>query len=459
MLLVIGKEHLGWWVIYPENSAIQLQRKADYQNNLRAKYITCVMHTEKGDVVTGDSNGTVYVWGYGCNLVTNLIKHAHDCPLLSLLLVRGTLLTAGRDGVIHGWRWGKNMDHMATLMVPAIEGGVRTILLHGNQLLLGTTANSIMSAALAGAALRNPLSGVRVDKEYVTQGHSDDVQGICTIYDSPKAGHIVTAGWDGSVCAYDTDKRKPVWKWNFKDVRISCIDINKDATLLATGSSDGQVGQFSIQEDIQDGIFLTEICSVSVGINQLTTVKLSPDGLRIVAGDVKGGLHIVAQAETEEDGLQWQLVATCKGHKGSVTGLDWSETKHKNTFIVRSSSSSTELCFWHGETCTRHDNDMLLRNMQWTSNQCKLGFFISGIWHSKQAQDADITAVDVNPKKTVVAMGDSHGYISMFRYPCTKKGVYCHVDKTPHACVHDLRFTSTRMLTVGDLGVVQWHAT
>jgi len=47
----------------------------------------------------------------------------------------------------------------------------------------------------------------------------------------------------------------------------------------------------------------------------------------------------------------------------------------------------------------------------------------SGIWHSKQAQDADITAVDVNPKKTVVAMGDSHGYISMFRYPCTKKGV------------------------------------
>ena len=273
--------------------------------------------------------------------------------------------------------------------MPAIEGGVRTILLHGNQLLLGTTANSIMSAALAGAALRNPLSGVRVDKEYVTQvglstrqrpsllcacvrvvrcalcvvrcalcvvrcalcvvrcalcvvrcalcvvrcalcvvrcalcvvrcavcvvrcalcgvrcavcvarcavrgarcavrgarcavrgarcavrgvrcavrgacacviilperlieeshlssffsgidqatwlssqspslpssfrlfqGHSDDVQGICTIYDSPKAGHIVTAGWDGSVCAYDTDKRKPVWKWNFKVTRM-----------------------------------------------------------------------------------------------------------------------------------------------------------------------------------------------------------------------------------------------
>ena len=39
---------------------------------------------------------------------------------------------------------------------------------------------------------------------------------MCAIYDSSKAGHILTAGCDGSVCAYDTDKRQPVWKWNFK---------------------------------------------------------------------------------------------------------------------------------------------------------------------------------------------------------------------------------------------------
>lgn len=53
--------------------------------------------------------------------------------------------------------------------MPAIEGGVRTLQLQDNQLLLGTTANSILSATLAGAALRNPLAGVTVDKVYVTQ--------------------------------------------------------------------------------------------------------------------------------------------------------------------------------------------------------------------------------------------------------------------------------------------------
>lgn len=36
------------------------------------------------------------------------------------------------------------------------------------------------------------------------------------------------------------------------------------------------------------------------------------DCTRIMAGDVDGGLHVVANTETEEDGPEWQLVATCK---------------------------------------------------------------------------------------------------------------------------------------------------
>lgn len=36
------------------------------------------------------------------------------------------------------------------------------------------------------------------------------------------------------------------------------------------------------------------------------------DCTRIMAGDVGGGLHVVANTETEEDGPEWQLVATCK---------------------------------------------------------------------------------------------------------------------------------------------------
>ena len=36
------------------------------------------------------------------------------------------------------------------------------------------------------------------------------------------------------------------------------------------------------------------------------------DGTMVMAGDACGVLYAVAKAETESDGLQWQLVATCQ---------------------------------------------------------------------------------------------------------------------------------------------------
>ena len=49
-----------------------------FQNFLRAKFVICLTHNERGDLITGDSNGTIYVFGDGGNKITNFIKHAHD---------------------------------------------------------------------------------------------------------------------------------------------------------------------------------------------------------------------------------------------------------------------------------------------------------------------------------------------------------------------------------------------
>jgi hypothetical protein len=50
-------------------------------------------HNERGDLLTGDSNGTVYVWGDGGNRITNFIKHAHDVShRLFLDIVQFTML-------------------------------------------------------------------------------------------------------------------------------------------------------------------------------------------------------------------------------------------------------------------------------------------------------------------------------------------------------------------------------
>lgn len=46
-----------------------------------------------------------------------------------------------------------------------------------------------------------------------------------------------------------------------------------------------------------------------------------------------------------------------------------------------------------------------------------------GLWSTKLARDSDIHCVAVNPERSLVAVGDSRGQISLFRYPCFKQGV------------------------------------
>ncbi len=51
---------------------------------MKAKYIICITFKSNGDVVTGDSNGTVYVWANGGNTITQTIRHAHEVSHLSV---------------------------------------------------------------------------------------------------------------------------------------------------------------------------------------------------------------------------------------------------------------------------------------------------------------------------------------------------------------------------------------
>ena len=48
------------------------------QMHMKARSYTCAYHTSEGDLISGDSNGTVYVWPCGSNSLSNLIKHAHE---------------------------------------------------------------------------------------------------------------------------------------------------------------------------------------------------------------------------------------------------------------------------------------------------------------------------------------------------------------------------------------------
>ncbi len=55
-----------------------------------------------GDLLTGDSNGNVFVWGRGYNAVTKAIWAAHEGPVFGLCVTKdGSVVTGGgKDGRI-----------------------------------------------------------------------------------------------------------------------------------------------------------------------------------------------------------------------------------------------------------------------------------------------------------------------------------------------------------------------
>lgn len=48
------------------------------KNFFCVKYVICLFYNDCGDLMMGDFNGMVYVWGDGGNKIINFIKYGYD---------------------------------------------------------------------------------------------------------------------------------------------------------------------------------------------------------------------------------------------------------------------------------------------------------------------------------------------------------------------------------------------
>jgi len=63
-IVTCGKGHISFWTLdaggtlYKRNGIFETTRD-------RPKYVTCLAFTQNGDILSGDSNGSVVIWGRG----------------------------------------------------------------------------------------------------------------------------------------------------------------------------------------------------------------------------------------------------------------------------------------------------------------------------------------------------------------------------------------------------------
>ena len=68
VIVSVGKGHVNFWTL--DNTSLTLSRKTGlFDHRDKPKYVTCLAFSFTGDVLTGDSNGNVFIWGRGKEVI------------------------------------------------------------------------------------------------------------------------------------------------------------------------------------------------------------------------------------------------------------------------------------------------------------------------------------------------------------------------------------------------------
>ena len=103
LIVSCGKGHVNFWNL-TENGTLARKTGVFDATKEKPKYVTCLAFGSNGDVLTGDSNGNVFVWRRGYNAVTQSLKKVHCGPIFAICVLKdGSVVTGGgKDGrLIH----------------------------------------------------------------------------------------------------------------------------------------------------------------------------------------------------------------------------------------------------------------------------------------------------------------------------------------------------------------------
>ncbi|XP_022090492.1 echinoderm microtubule-associated protein-like 2 isoform X2 [Acanthaster planci] len=437
IIVTAGRQHLFFWSLV--HRKIVRDKKSGNFDSQRPSYVTCLEFSHTGDVITGDSSGNITIWEKDNENVfrsRHCIQHAHERSVFALCMLEdGTLLSGGGlDRRLQAWDslQGYSSANIERLFTES-AGGIRAIVplnpgSPDGRIILGTTHNHIMEGSLQTKFV------------YVLQSHCQELWAVAG---HPNEQAFATAGYDKYVMLWQADSHKLLWKSEVEKPCVSCA-FNSSASVLAVGTT---VGRFTVL-NAYDGMHIT---SVQAGSGQLNAVQYSPDGGLLVLGSHDHKIYLYTVLD---DGQVYRKAGFLQGHANYVTQLDWSV----DGSYLQSVSGNYDLRFWD-VTQMRKEKAEAVRDVVWQTQTCALGYPVYGIWPARE-KDVDVNSVDRSRTGSLLATGDSLGWLSLYRYPCTSTKAVSHDVKSHSAHVTAVRFLANDSYLVSaggaDAALMQW---
>uniref|UniRef100_A0A8C7RQA4 EMAP like 2 n=3 Tax=Oncorhynchus mykiss TaxID=8022 RepID=A0A8C7RQA4_ONCMY len=427
LIVTCGKSHLNLWTM---DGNTLTKRQGLFEKNEKPKYVLCVAFAENGDTITGDSSGNIFVWAKGGNRISQVVARAHEGGIFSLCVLKdGTLVSGGgkdRRMVL----WDHDYNKQSEMEVPEAFGPVRAVT-EGKQgeLLVGTTKNTVLTGSFPETL--NPI----------VQGHTDELWGLDI---HPSMEQFVTCGQDKQVHLWDTNSHQPLWSKTIEDPG-RCAGFHPSGAVLAVGTMTGR--WLVLDADTRDLVFMH-----TDGNEIISNIKYSPDGNFLAVGSHDNFVYIYA---VMENGKKYSRVGKCTGHSSFVTHLDWSVDSQ---YIV-TNSGDYEILFCEPLLSKRITLMDLVRNVEWATSTCVLGFSVFGVWPDG-ADGTDINAVCRSHDSSLLASADDFGKVHLFSNPCSQPRAPSHTYGGHSSHVTNVAFLhdDSHLISTGgkDTSILQW---
>jgi WD40 repeat protein len=375
------------------------------------------------------------------------------------------VLTAGKDGLVKIWLLASSMEGDGMTLLKKVNiatagpllGAPRSVAFNKSltKIIVGTYGNSLVevdvkgcSAALEGGVVSSvDVTGVTV----VVKGHAADVKCIAT---HPTLPIYASVGSDKSILLWSSETnsllssvkmREVVYSIAFhpdgekvaigllngdivvkklpKEGAYADADEWEDVVLKKTGNKekkDGGGGAWSARPkrggndkesaggggDDDEGAGRKKSVERKDIKHSVTKLMYSPDGNTLIAACRDYFLYVFDVANG------YKKIAVMKGHSTFVTHMDFSE----DSKILQSNDAAREILYWDVMIGKQIANSYDLRDTEWATWSCVYGWSVQGIW-DKNDGEQNILSVARSNDKGVVATGDDHNMINLFRYP------------------------------------------
>ncbi|XP_022113185.1 echinoderm microtubule-associated protein-like 2 isoform X1 [Pieris rapae] len=428
-IVTCGKGHIAFWTLDASN--VLYKRMGIFETRDKPKYVTCLGFNHNGDVISGDSNGNLIVWGRGTNTIQKMVRGVHSGSVFSVCsLKEGAVVSGGgKDGRLVLF----DADLQPTATENVIEGhygGVRVIAEgRGSQLFIGTTKNCILHGDMELGFLPAVL------------GHVDEVWGLAA---HPTLPQFVSGCWDSLLQLWDPLSHSTVWSKDIGERAQSCA-WSSDGSVIAVGCVSGKWLVF-------DPVSREMVAHHVDGVEPIQTIQYSPDNKYVAIGSRDNFIYIY---QVDDNCSRYSRLGKCLGHSSFITHLDWSEDSQ----YIRSNSGDYELLYWNATTCRQITSPTSMRDVIWASNNCPITFQTIGVW-PENADGTDINTCTRSHDNRLAATGDDFGKVKLFAYPVTQPKSLCHQYGGHSSHVTCVRFLldDSRLVSAGglDTSLMQW---